>query len=58
MIVDKISITISTYTLTKLIKLHDTWKRQNKSMANQDIDYVIARLIEREKDRENEIKNS
>lgn len=50
---DKVQITISAYTFQKLCEIHDKWRKQPGSvMAEQDLNYVIIRLLEqRETDR-------
>lgn len=46
--IDKVQITISAYNFQKLNELHDFWRKEKGSvMAEQDINYVISKLIEK-----------
>jgi hypothetical protein len=45
---DKVQITISAYNFQKLCDLHDLWLKAG-SMAEQDINYMIGRILSQDK---------
>ena len=46
--IDTVYIPISAYNLQKLFRLHDYWRAEKGSvMAEQDINYILGRLLDR-----------
>lgn len=47
--IDEVQITISAYNFQRLCELHDKWKKRHGSgMAEQDINYILCRLLDEE----------